>query len=77
MAFTPSVRPLAGVPGRLESSKEHWARHDRAQLRYWLSQPVAERLAQAERYRVRQLGEGPHVLPRTFQLLPSVVSDEQ
>lgn len=76
MASTSPARPLAGMRGRLEPPEEHWACHDQAQLRYWLAQPVAERLAQAERYRVRQFGEGPHVLPRTFKLLPSVVTVE-
>jgi hypothetical protein len=60
----------------LESHEEHWARHDREQVRYWLSRPFAERLAQAEAYRVRVLGAGPHVLARTFTLLPSVASTE-
>jgi predicted lipid-binding transport protein (Tim44 family) len=73
MASDSPERPLAGMRGRLESADEHWAHHDRIQLRYWLTQPVEERLAQAERYRVRRFGEGPHALPRTFQLLPSVV----
>ncbi len=76
MASTPPAPLLAGLRGRLESPEEHWARHDRVQLRYWLAQPVAERLAQAERYRVRHFGEGPHVLPSTFTILPSVVSDD-
>jgi len=74
MSSTSPARPLAGMRGRLESPDEHRARHDRAQLRYWLTQPSAERLAQAERYRVRRFGEGPHVLPRTFTLLPSKAS---
>ncbi len=69
--------PLAGIRGRLESPEEHWVRHDRAQLRYWLTQSVEERLAQAERYRVRRFGDGPVEFPRTFTLLPSVVVDEQ
>lgn len=77
MATRSPAGPLAGMLGRLESPDEHWACHDRAQLRFWLSQPFAERLAQAERYRVRQFGEGPHRLPRTFRLLPSVVRDER
>jgi len=68
--------PLAGMRWTLESSEDHWARHDGEQVRYWLSRPFAERLAQAERYRVRVLGEGPYVLGRTFTLLPSVVSTE-
>jgi len=77
MASTSSAGPLAGMRGRLESPEAHWAGHDQAQLRYWLAQPVQERLAQAERYRVRQFGEGPHLFPRTFKLLPSVVRDER
>lgn len=77
MASTSSAGPLAGMRGRLEAPLEHWASHDQAQLRYWLAQPVQERLAQAERYRVRQSGDGPHGLPRTFKLLPSVVTDER
>jgi len=62
----------------LESPDTHWARHDREQVRYWLSRPPAERLAQAEAYRVRVFGEGPFALSRTFRWLPSVVapSDE-
>jgi hypothetical protein len=37
----------------LESSDDHWTRHDREQVRYWLSRPPVERLAQAESYRAR------------------------
>ncbi len=69
--------PLAGMRWSLETPDDHWVRHDREQLRYWLSVPFAERLAQAERYRVRVLGEGPFLLGRTFTLLPSVVSTEE
>jgi len=58
----------------LESPEDHWARHDRAQVRYWASLPFAERLAQAERYRVRVFGAGPHGFPRRFTLLPPVAS---
>jgi predicted lipid-binding transport protein (Tim44 family) len=77
MESTSPARPLAGMRGRLESPEEHWARHDKAQLRFWLTRSFAERLAQAERYRMRQFGDGPHVFPRTFRLLPSVVTDER
>jgi hypothetical protein len=56
----------------LESPEDH----DREQVRYWRSRPSSERLAQAERYRVRVLGAGPYILARTFVLLPSVVSTE-
>ncbi len=73
MAFE---RPLAGMRWSLESPEDHWARHDRDQVRYWLSVPFQERLAQAERYRVRVLGAGPYRLARTFTTLPSVVSTE-
>jgi hypothetical protein len=66
--------PLAGMSWSLESPDAHWARHDREQVRYWLSRPPAERLAQAEAYRVRVFGEGPFALARTFRWLPSVVS---
>jgi hypothetical protein len=65
--------PLAGMRWSLESPDEHWARHDREQVRYWLSRPPAERLARAESYRVRVYGEGPYTLTRTFKWLPSVV----
>jgi len=68
--------PLAGMGWSQESAEDHAARHDREQVRYWLSRPFSERLAQAERYRVRVLGVGPYVLARTFALLPSVVSTE-
>ena len=57
----------------LESPEDHGARHDRDQVRYWLSRPPAERLAQAESYRVRAFGEGPYTLTPTFKWLPSVV----
>ncbi len=58
----------------LESPDVHWARHDREQVRYWLSRPPAERLAQAEAYRVRVFGEGPFTLKPIVRWLPSVVS---
>ena len=70
----PSPGPLAGMRWALESPDDHWARHDREQVRYWLSRPPAERLAQAEKYRMRVYGEGPYTLRRTFKWLPSVVS---
>lgn len=60
----------------LESPEDHWGRHDREQIRYWLAQPFTARLAQAEQYRVRRFGAGPHAFPRTFTLLPSVVSHD-
>ena len=68
--------PLAGMRWSLESADTHWARHDREQLRYWLSRPPAERLAQAERYRTRVYGEGLYALIRPFKWLPSVVSSQ-
>ena len=73
---SPGGAPLAGMRWSLESPEDHAARHDSEQVRYWLSQPPSERLAQAERYRVRVLGGGPYALARTFALLPSVVSTE-
>jgi len=73
MAFEP---PLAGMPWSMESPEDHWARHDRVQVRYWLSVPFEERLRQAERYRVRVLGEGPFTLAPTLTLLPSAVPIE-
>jgi hypothetical protein len=66
--------PLAGMRWVLESPGDHWARHDRAQVRYWLSRPPAERLAQAASYRMRVYGEGPYAFRRTFKWLPSVVA---
>jgi hypothetical protein len=60
----------------LESPDDHWAQHDPKQVRYWLSVPPSERLAQAERYRVRVLGAGPHLLTPTLAILPSVVPVE-
>jgi hypothetical protein len=57
----------------LELPEDHWARHDRDQLRYWLSRPPSERLAQAESYRVRVFGEGPYALVPTFKFVPSAV----
>lgn len=57
----------------LESPGDHWARHDREQVRYWLSRPPAERLARADSYRMRVYGEGPYTLTRTFKWLPPVV----
>jgi hypothetical protein len=68
--------PLAGMRWVLESPDDHWTRHDREQVRYWLSRPPAERLAQAESYRMRVFGEGPYRLTRTFRWLPSVVASE-
>lgn len=65
---------LAGMRWSLESPDDHFARHDREQVRYWLSRPPAERLAQAEAYRVRVFGEGPFSLTRRFRWLPSVIS---
>jgi hypothetical protein len=82
MALTPSGKsdrpfgPLAGMRWSLESPDDHWVRHDREQVRYWLSRPPAERLAHAEGYRVRVYGEGPYTLTRTFKWLPSVVSTQ-
>lgn len=70
-------RPLAGWRWSLETPEDHWARHDREQVRYWASLPFAERLAQAERYRVRVSGVGPFAFPRTFKLLPSVVAPDE
>ena len=57
----------------LEAPEDHWSRHDRDQVRYWLSRPPAERLARAASYRIRVYGEGPYPLSRTFRWLPSVV----
>jgi hypothetical protein len=82
MAFTPPGKPdrpagpLAGMRWSLESPADHWARHDREQLRYWLSRPPAERLAQADGYRVRVYGAGPYTLTPTFTWLPSVVPSQ-
>jgi hypothetical protein len=59
----------------LESSDQHESRHDSDQLRYWMAQPFAARLAQAEAYRARVLGAGPHRLIGTLRVLPSVVRD--
>jgi hypothetical protein len=83
MASTPggnrdgSSGPLAGMRWSLESPEDHWARHDRDQVRYWLSRPAAERLAQADAYRTRVFGEGPYTLTRTFKWLPSVVTPDE
>lgn len=80
MAPTPPERrdrtpgPLAGMRWALESPDDHWARHDREQVRYWLSRPPAERLARADSYRMRVYGEGPYTLRRSFKWLPSMVS---
>jgi hypothetical protein len=65
--------PLTGMRWSLESPGDHWARHDREQVRYWLSRPPAERLARADSYRMRVYGEGPYTLMRTFKWLPPVV----
>ncbi len=70
-------RPLEGFRWSLESPEDHWARHDREQVRYWVSRPFTERLAQAERYRIRVSGVGPFPFPRTFALVPSVVSHDE
>ena len=69
-----SAGPLTGMSWSLESPEEHWGRHDRDQVRYWLSRPPSERLARAEEYRVRVFGEGPYTLSLTFKMLPSIVS---
>ena len=69
-----SSGPLAGMRWSMESPGYYRARHDRNQVRYWLSRPPAERLAQAEAYRRRVFGEGPYTLTRTFKWLPSVVT---
>ncbi len=80
MAPAPPAKPrpmsgaLAGMSWSLESPDNHGARHDREQVRYWLSRPPAERLAQAEAYRVRVFGEDPFALTRRVSWLPSVVS---
>jgi hypothetical protein len=80
MAPVPPGKPddasgaLAGMRWSLESSDDRWARHDREQVRYWLSRPPAERLAQAAAYRVRMFGAGPFSLTRRFRWLPSVVA---
>lgn len=79
MASTPlrkrhsAAGPLAGMQWSMESPGDHWARHDREQVRYWLSRPPAERLARAESYRMRVYGDGPYALTRTFKWLPAVV----
>ena len=70
-------KPLEGMQWSLESPDDHWAQHDRTQVRYWLSLTSSERLAQAERYRVRVFGAGPYVLAPTFTILPSVVSPDE
>lgn len=74
-----SERPssLTGLRWSLESADEHDQQHDRSQVRYWLSRPADERLAQAEAYRVRVSGAGPHALVGTIQWLPSVVDGEE
>ena len=71
-----SAGPLTGMSWSLESPEEHWTRHDRDQVRYWLSRSPSERLARAAEYRVRVFGEGPYTLARSFQMLPSVVSSK-
>jgi len=82
MGSTPSEKamglagPLAGLRWSLESPEDHWTRHDREQVRYWRSRPPAERLAQAEAYRIRVFGEGPYTLVHTFKWLPCVVSSD-
>ena len=68
-----SSGPLAGARWSLESPEAHAARHDRDQLRYWLAQPPEQRLKQAEAYRIRMFGDGPHHLVRSMRLLPNVV----
>jgi hypothetical protein len=60
----------------LESAEAHGTRHDREQVRYWLTRLPSDRLARAEAYRVRVFGEGPYTLVRTFTMLPSVVSSK-
>ena len=72
-----SSGPLTGMRWVMESPDEHWARHDREQVRYWMSRPPAERLERAASYRMRVYGEGPHALGRTFKWLPSVVSSRE
>lgn len=47
-------RPIAWV---LEDPDDHFREHDARQVRYWLSRPPAERLAQAARYRIRVHGD--------------------
>ena len=69
--------PLAGMRWSLESPERHWARHDREQVRYWLSRSPAERLVQADRYRARVFGDGPYRLVLTHAWLPSVVRSEE
>lgn len=68
------VPPLAGMRWSFESLDDQASKHDSEQLHYWLTQPFAARLAQAETYRARVLGAGPHRLVGTVQVLPSVVT---
>lgn len=46
----------SGTPWAFESADEHWRLHDQRERAYWRSRPAAERLAQADGYRVRVHG---------------------
>jgi hypothetical protein len=48
---------VGGMTWAFEPPEEHWADHDTRQLRYWLTRPAAERLAQAAEYRRRLHGD--------------------
>lgn len=48
--------PETGLSWSFETPEAHWASHDGREVAYWLSRTPAERLGQADAYRVRVHG---------------------
>lgn len=59
----------AGIPWMFEPPQEHWRRHDEREVAFWRSQPPEERLAQADRYRVRVHGPIDPATPVTYRFV--------
>lgn len=59
----------AGIPWAFEPPHEHWRLHDEHEVAFWRSQPPAERLAQADRYRVRVHGPIDTTAPLTWRFV--------
>ena len=50
------IDPTSSLAWAIEPPEVHWAEHDARQVAYWRSRPAAERLAQANHYRLRVHG---------------------
>jgi hypothetical protein len=57
--------PFRPLIWRFQSHEEHWAEHDREQVRYWLTRPPSERLDRANILRERY--EGGHSVREPFE----------